>query len=317
MTHLPNSAGSVVVAILTYRRPTDLTELLPLVLDQAEACDRAVDVLVVDNDPDAGAKELVEGFPGLRYEHEPQPGIAAARNRALRETGRAELIVFIDDDERPCAGWLDSLLGIYDASQPSAVVGPVVSSFAQEPSRWITQGCVFDRRQLPTGTEIDVAATNNLLLDLEQIRNLGLEFDERFGITGGSDTLFTVQLRDRGGRMVWCQEAVVTDVVPAERATRGWVLRRAYRSGNGWSRVQLAMAGSGVGRFRTRCVLAVQGAVRVLGGGIRWLIGVVTGSLGRRARAMRTIVRGAGMLTGLSGLVYAEYRRPTLVTAAS
>lgn len=311
MTIHRDPAGSMVVAILTYRRPTDLTELLPLALDQTEDVDCEVGVLVVDNDPEAGARELVEGFPGVRYVHEPDPGIAAARNRALREAGSADLLVFIDDDERPRPGWLKNLLGVYEMSKPAAVVGPVVSSFYKEPSRWIVEGRVFDRRQLSTGTEIDIAATNNLLLDLEQVRALDLAFDERFGITGGSDTLFTVQLHARGGRMVWCQEAVVTDVVPAERATRGWVLRRSYRSGNGWTRVQLVMAGSARARLLTRVLLAGQGSLRVLGGGLRWTIAALTGSLGARARAMRTIMRGAGMLTGLSGVVYVEYRRPS------
>ena len=35
-------------------------------------------------------------------------------------------------------------------------------------------GRFFNRRRLPTGTEVDVAATNNLLLDLIQLHELGL-----------------------------------------------------------------------------------------------------------------------------------------------
>ena len=85
---------------------------------------------------------------------------------------------------------------------------------------------------------MEVAATNNLLLDLGRIRALGLEFDERFGLSGGSDTLFTRPLVARGGRMVWCDEAMVVDNVPAGRLTRDWVLRRALRSGNSASRVE-------------------------------------------------------------------------------
>ena len=317
MTPAPGASSTpdpaVVIAVLTYRRPQDLAEIVPMLVGQAHAANRPTSVLVVDNDPAGGAGDQVRAMHGARYVHEERPGISAARNRALREVGESDLLVFIDDDERPHTGWLDHLLAVYERSHPCAVVGPVVSSFAQRPSRWITHGRVFDRRRLNTGTEVTISATNNLLLDMAQVRALGLTFDERFGITGGSDTLFSAQLHARGGRTVWCQEAVVTDVVPAERATREWVLRRAYRAGNVWSRVQLLNAGPGLGRVRARGALALHGLARITGGSVRWVGGLVAGSLGARARAMRTMMRGAGMLTGMTGvagLVYSEYRRP-------
>jgi glycosyltransferase involved in cell wall biosynthesis len=73
----------LVVAVLTYRRPGELAEVLPLLAAQAGSSRARADVLVVDNDPDAGAADLVRavGLPGVRYVHEPEPGIAAARNR--------------------------------------------------------------------------------------------------------------------------------------------------------------------------------------------------------------------------------------------
>ena len=67
------------------------------------------------------------------------------------------------------------------------------------------------------------AHSNNLLLDLRWSRRLGLRFDPRFGLTGGEDTMFTHDLVGRGGTIVWCDEAVVRESVPADRATRSWV----------------------------------------------------------------------------------------------
>jgi succinoglycan biosynthesis protein ExoM len=307
---------SVVLAVLTYRRPEDLRDALPELVAQADRVPGRSEVLVVDNDPAGGAgaqvtsfaRALGDGAPVVRYAHEPTPGIAAARNRALDEAGDHDLLVFIDDDERPVAHWLEELLATYAVDRPAAVVGPVVSRYEVEPEPWIQAGRFFDRRRLPSGTALDVAATNNLLLDLAQVRALDLRFDERFGITGGSDTLFTRQLVDRGGRMVWCDEAVVWDIVPASRLTRSWVLRRAFRSGNGHSRVALERT-TGLARTLARARLTLDGAVRVVGGAARWLVGLATGSLGRRARGRRTIARGAGMVSGAYGYVYAEYRR--------
>lgn len=306
----PSDALRVVVAALTFRRPEDLAALLPTLADQAERSPEDVSVLIVDNDPDAGAAGQVEAFGrGVRYRHAAQPGIAAARNAALDAAGDADLLVFIDDDERPVADWLDLLLTTYRGSRPAAVVGPVVSEYAVEPDAWVQAGRFFDRRRMPTGTETTVAATNNLLLDLAVVRAAGLRFDERFGLTGGSDTLFTRALHAAGGRLVWCDEAVVTDVVPANRVTREWVLRRAYRSGNSDALTSLALTRGAAQRALLRARLVGRGGVRVLGGSASLALGRLGRRLDLEARGRRTVARGAGMLAGTVGTAYVEYKR--------
>lgn len=298
----------VVVAMLTYRRPDDLVRVLPLLAEQASSVPDEVEVLVVDNDPDGSARATVEGRPGTRYVHEPRPGIAAGRNRALDEAAGADVLVFVDDDEVPCERWLALLLDVHRETGAS-VVGAVVSQFEREPDAWVQAGRFFDRRRLPTGTPVDVAATNNLLLDLPAVLAAGVRFDEAFGLSGGSDTLFTRTLARRGLPMVWCDEAVVEDVVPAERSTRGWVLHRARRSGNSASRCAVALTAPGPGRavVRARCVL--QGAVRVASGSLRVAAGAVLRSPGHDARGRRTVARGVGMVSGAIGHVVYDYAR--------
>lgn len=301
----------VVVAMLTYRRPSDLAEAIPAILRQTTACVPAATLLVVDNDPDASAVGAVAAFAdrGVRYVHEPKPGIAAARNRALTDAPPGALLIFIDDDERPHDRWLELLVGTYERHRCAAVVGAVVSEYEVQPDEWIRAGRFFDRRRLPTDTRVDVAATNNLLLDLVQIESMGLRFDEKFGQSGGSDTLFTRRIVAAGGEMVWCDEAIVTDKVPAARLTHRWVLNRAFRSGNSWTRTSLELAGSPPQRWRVRAEVAAVGLIRVVGGASRFVLGTVTRSVGPRARGRRTIMRGAGMVAGIFGYTYHEYRR--------
>lgn len=312
--------GGIVIAVLTYRRPEDISLALPRLAVQAESLGVGhrrppTSVLVIDNDPAASAREVVEEIArtltaGLvRYVHEPRPGIAAARNRALAEAGAAGLLVFIDDDETPSERWLADLVELQRRSGAAAVVGPVISEYEHEPDPWIQAGRFFRRRRLPTGTRLDVAATNNLLLDLRQIRALELEFDERFGLSGGSDTLFTRQLVQRGGTMLWCDEAVVVDRVPASRLTRGWVLRRALRSGNSAARVDLELAAAALPRLAARFASLGSGSVRLLGGAARFGTGLATGSSAHQAMGLRTAARGLGMASGAFGYVYSEYRR--------
>jgi len=313
------SAGGVVIAVLTYRRPEDISLALPRLAAQAKTLGDGdpppATVLVIDNDPAASAREAVQDIagtlsPGLvRYAHEPRPGIAAARNRALADAGTADLLVFIDDDEVPSERWLAQLVELQRRSGAAAVVGPVISEYEHEPEPWIQAGRFFRRRRLATGTRLTVAATNNLLLDLQQIRALGLRFDERFGLSGGSDTLFTRQLVQRGGSMLWCDEAVVVDRVPASRLTRGWVLRRALRSGNSAARVNLELAAAAAPRLAARASSLASGSLRLLGGAARLGAGLVTGSTAHQAMGLRTAARGLGMASAAFGYVYSEYRR--------
>jgi succinoglycan biosynthesis protein ExoM len=301
----------VTVAVLTYQRPVDLAELLPLLIDQALSSDDHVEIVVVDNDPDGGARAIVQShaYGPVLYAHEPKPGIAAARNRALDEAASADVLVFIDDDERPRDNWLELLLQMYRLSRPAAVVGPVLSSYEHELDGWIRDGRFFERRRHRSGEEVTVAATNNLLLDLYQIRQFGTRFDEDFGLTGGSDTLFTRHVARAGGRLVWCDEAPVVDLVPASRLTREWVLKRAFRSANSWSRTSLALATSPSQVVTTRLALTASGLLRIVAGSGQALFGLAFGSRPHHARGRRTITRGAGMLAGAWGHVYAEYAR--------
>ncbi|RIJ48995.1 glycosyltransferase family 2 protein, partial [Clavibacter phaseoli] len=148
-------ASSLVVAILTYRRPEDIRAVLPLVAAQAAelreaaeadaALPRAVRIVVVDNDPAGGAGAAVEDAAAdspvpIAYVHEPTPGISAARNRALDAAGDDDLLVFLDDDERPDPGWLAALVRARQATGSAGVAGPVRSEYEVEPDAWVRAG---------------------------------------------------------------------------------------------------------------------------------------------------------------------------------
>jgi len=307
----PEDSG-VVVAMAAYKRPEELARTLRTVLGQIDASGFPARVQVVDNDAAASAAGVIDELadPRVRYVVESTPGIAAARNRALDEAADDRVLIFIDDDEDPQPGWLAAIVQVYRDRRPVGVVGPVVSEFDGPLDDWIKQGGFFERRRLATGTAIEAAATNNLLLDLTSIRSMGLRFDQKFGLSGGSDTLFTRQLTGGGGQLVWCDQAVVVDHVPTDRMTRDWVLKRAMRYGNSWSRTSMALADTPVSRFGTRLAMMGRGLIRVGAGGARFLVGVITRSTRHEARGRRTLMKGVGYLMGASGRVYVEYSRP-------
>ena len=310
----PSSVDSeleVVVAFATYRRPELVRTLLPLVVDQASGLHCRARVVVVDNDPHGSARAVVEeaALDGVEYHCEPTPGIAAARNRALDEAGTADVLVFLDDDEEPEPHWLGTLVEAWTAWRCTAVSGPVVSHFDGPVDPWVSACSTFRRPRRDSGALLEGAATNNLLLDLGQLRQLGLRFDDRFGLTGGSDTMLTRDLIRRGGQIRWCDEAVMHETVPAERATRDWALRRTRRTGNVWARVQLALAGSPSSRLRTRASLTARGCYRLLAGTLAAIAGRFTRDLGRRSQGELEVAKGLGVLGGAWGHQVTEYRR--------
>lgn len=304
------------VAVLTFRRPADIDALLPLLAEQAASVtgdDTVADVIVVDNDPDAGARAAVTAFATsasvrVRYVHEPCRGIAAARNRALDESTAADLLCFIDDDERPAPGWLGALLGAYDRYAASAVLGPVVSTFAEEPHAWTVAGGWWERRRLPTGSRVEVGDTGNILIDLHAVRRAGIRFDERLGTGGGEDNLFTRRLRAAGGDLVWCDDAVAYDVIPGERLQPRWLIRRRFAMAANRVTVALLLAPSPARRGATRARFVAAGGYNLVRGLALWLAGTVTRRLRWRSNGTRLTVRGAGLLAGVMGLRGQQYR---------
>ncbi|MFV0374843.1 glycosyltransferase family 2 protein [Microbacterium sp.] len=303
---------AVTIAIPTFRRPERLADLLPAVAAHIQECVAAElvshgAILVVDNDPARSAEHVVSAAAGATYVVQPVPGIPAVRNAALDAT-ETQLIVFIDDDESPLEDWLSALVTTWlDHGRPTGVVGRVVSHFPPGTDPWIVQSGLFQRPEMPTGTPRDVVATGNLLLDVAEVRRLGVRFDESIGLGGGSDTMFSTALSRRGASFVWCNESVTVDPVEPSRLTRPWVLRRAYSHGNVAARVAVATAPTRIARLGAVVRHAAGGAGRVVVGAARVGGARIRLDVGADARARRLIRRGAGMVSGALGRSFFAY----------
>lgn len=310
------------VAVLTYLRNAYLAELLPALVEQAEsAAGRArVRILVVDNDPAGGAERTAgeaagaagavrpDGAgPEIVYVHEPEPGIVAGRNRALDESGREDLLVFVDDDEIPRPGWLAALLDARERHGCAAVTGPTPPVFETAPDPWVAACGAFDSWEAADGARVRSADTGNLLLDLGRVRALRLRFDPRYGLTGGEDSLFTRRLTLAGEEIRFAAGAVVDKRVPAQRARRDWVLRRARRSGSTWARVRIDTAPRA--RAALRLGYAVKGLARAGRDGALALLARAGGDVASRAVHEVGARGGLGMVVGALGGSVAEYGR--------
>lgn len=225
------------VCICTFKRPNLLKRLLAELDRQQTEGLFNYSVVVSDNDYKQSAEQVVSDFSSATsllttYCVEPEQNIALARNKAL-ENAKGDFIAFIDDDEFPVKNWLCNLFKTCEAYGVDGVFGPVKAYFEHEPPQWVTKGRFFERPTHDTGYKMDGAEmrTGNVLFRREILGRINRAFRSEFG-TGSEDVDFFGRMLKKGCSFVWCDEAVVYEVVPPSRCRRGYLLRRALLRGS-------------------------------------------------------------------------------------
>jgi succinoglycan biosynthesis protein ExoM len=299
----------VAICIATCRRPHGLRRLLEGIerLSFVKTPAPELRVAVVENGAAGEAREVCAEAAdryGCRvdYDVEPRVGIPFARNRAVRSvSGWAESVAFIDDDETPEPAWLDELLHVQRAYEADVVAGPAMRHFEGPVPDWIVRGRFFEQRRRPTGTRLERTATSNALVRTRVFDTIG-GFDERFAVSGGSDTHLFLRAGLHGFRMVWADDAVVHESVPPGRATLGWLLRRSYRVGNTWSLCERELhPGAEIRRRRLRAETR-----KLVANTARLLPAALAGKV-EAVRCLRRISEASGNLSGLLGMRYEEF----------
>lgn len=296
----------VSVCMCSYKRPDGLEKLLHALWQQKEL-DHPFEIIVVDNDAQTSAWEVVNRFqnltrdPQVRYCVEPQQNIALARNRSVAEA-RGQWLAFIDDDESPEPGWLKEMMAALIRYKADGVFGPVIPLLPDDSPPWIVRGRFFERPRQRTGEAVLSGRTSNALIRASAVKQRKQPFDPRLGLTGGSDyALFANMLAD-GSVFVWCDEGIVHERVPASRANLRWILTRKFRGGQGYADHKIEALGK---RVYYRLVIRGLGAL-----GLSMLIAPLMLPFGvhRSVRWLQKGANGLGFLTALSSYRYEEYR---------
>ncbi|MGE5699521.1 MAG: glycosyltransferase family 2 protein [Deltaproteobacteria bacterium] len=227
----------ICICICTYKRPEYLRNLLSRLQNLETNGKFTYSVNVVDNDPCRSSMAVVEEMKtravvGLNYLHEPKRNIAAARNKAM-ENAEGDYAAFIDDDELPERDWLLNMHDTLEKCGADGVLGPVNPYFESEPPDWIVKGKFCERPAHETGKVLhwSQSRTGNVLFRLGIIEDRRNAFDEDFGL-GGEDVRFFKNLAGKGRVFVWCNESPVKEMVPKERCTKKYFLKRSFLQGN-------------------------------------------------------------------------------------
>jgi GT2 family glycosyltransferase len=99
--------------------------------------------------------------------------------------------------------------------------------------KWLTRSRVGERPELPTGRVLNWQETRsgNVLLKRKIFDEPGNLFDPKFALHG-EDRDFFRRVISHGRRFVWCAEAAVPEIQPAERLRRRFYFRRALLRGS-------------------------------------------------------------------------------------
>ncbi len=299
----------VAVCLATRAREAGLKRALAGVAKQKLSCGDAalqLRVIVVDNDGAGSAApvcdRLRQDYPWpILYRIEQKTGVTFARNRAIEMGKTDDFIAFLDDDEIPSENWISELLSVQQRCAADVVFGPALTFFPEPVPKWVTEGHFFSMPRKKTGTVCSTGSTQNVLFSTRILRDPRFRFDEKFALSGGEDYDFFQRVSRAGYRLVWADEAVVTEWYPRTRAKVGWLLRRHFRYGS----VEISLRA--VDSFSERSLETITALGRIMVGIICALLFI---PLGKRhcINALRWASFGLGLLYGLSGRRFQEYR---------
>ena len=302
---IPDRRVSVCVA--TCGRPVGLGNLLGALEVLEIPAGATLQVVVIDNDPDGSAKATCDevgerhAYP-LRYVVEKRRGIPFARNAAIAVAlSDSDFIAFIDDDESPEPDWLAELLRVQDYYKADVVTGPCLPRYFDPPPDWVVEGAFHDRPRHPTGTLRPVAFTGNALVRAVVFESFDRHFDEAMALSGGGDEEFFTRVVAAGFQIIWADNAIVHESVPASRVTLRWILQRGFRVGTSSAWMQSKHHSD------TRLRLLVHGVYCMIkGAGLALSLPL----LGRATavEGLRLFSYGLGRIAGSRGYLHQEYR---------
>lgn len=231
----------ILISICTYQRKNMLLRALNKIRELKPVEDAKVEVLIVDNDKNLSAKEIVEktakDFPYLiHYRVEEERGLSPARNKVLKSALEleADYIACFDDDDSPDENWLFALWEFEKTMRSKKgksviVTGPAFSRFDKNYPKYITMN-FRTKTTKKTGQLRHTAATGNVLIPIEVVKN-EVFFDEQYKFMGGEDGEFFQKAQTHGFEIYWCNEAIIYENITEEKANIKRILNRYFYNG--------------------------------------------------------------------------------------
>lgn len=226
------------VVIPTFCRPERARLALASVLNQKNVS-AMVEIIILDNDPAASARTTVNGLikAGTRwpvvYGHEPDPGVANARNAALA-LAKGKLIAFLDDDQTATENWLSGLIETQRQTNADIVFGPVQGRLEQNaPHKEYIESTFTRTGPAISGVVKEFFGCGNSLFKRGKFFHDSPVFNPATNEIGGEDCELFSRVEQDGAVFGWAANALVFEEIPAARATLRYNWIKAFAFGQG------------------------------------------------------------------------------------
>lgn len=253
------------VCILTYKRFKLLKKLFDSLSSQKFVESYSIEYIVIDNDPLFSSKELINEIKkktklDITYLNQPIKNLSISRNLAI-ENANGKYIAFIDDDEYAEDDWLSNLIKCIRNYNADVVFGALDVYYEESIPEYLKRNEFFFPQNGKTGTNARYFFTGNCIIRSEILNTLEPPFDLKYGITGGEDVNMFERLLLKGAKLITCNEAKIYELVSSSRGNIKYLLKRNFRSGNGYVFRQLDLYGSG---FIRRIIFLIKALVKIL-----------------------------------------------------
>ena len=231
--------------IPTYNRADYLGKAIQSLVDQTLPIEQ-YEILVIDNCSTDRTRQIVcEEFAhvqNLRYIYEPVLGLNQARNTGWQQA-HGEYIAYIDDDAIAAPQWLEKIVEAFETVKPTPgfVGGKVEPIWEAERPEWLPKDfecllTILDLSENPIvlGADQWIVGANmafsrhvvekggGFLLGLDRVGNK---------LLSNGEVLLEQELVRRGYTGYYDPAIAVQHLVPTDRLTQSWFIRRLYWQG--------------------------------------------------------------------------------------
>ncbi|MDY0093816.1 MAG: glycosyltransferase [Candidatus Vecturithrix sp.] len=205
------------------------------------------ELIVVDNNSKDTTKETIISFSDrlpIKYVFEKKQGISAAKNAGI-SLARGRLLIFTDDDVRPCSAWIKSYWSAYTQDNKKLYWGgPIESEFdGPKPDASLLRFAPPSVRGLDLGTCTRLLEPNewfvgaNIAVSADTFNEMGgfdttLGLDPSTGIVSvGEESDLQRRLKLAGYRAMYLPDASLRHVVPHQKSSLKHIADRAEACG--------------------------------------------------------------------------------------
>jgi glycosyltransferase involved in cell wall biosynthesis len=237
-SHVPIDAT---IIICTRNRAEILHETL-IALEQIIVLpSQSIELLVVDNGSTDATRSVIESFQTAKFDvhylSEKKRGVANARNAGVT-AATSEICIFLDDDVRPSASWLQEHLKCFDDPRVAAAQGKLGLQFDTPPPVWIEQIHRDFLAEKNPGAEPIFPYTQHLVsANMSFRRSVAVEIGLFCPLLGAGrsgfweDPEFSERLMRAGYLQMYLPEAAALHIVPTARLTYDYFKDAAFRNG--------------------------------------------------------------------------------------